>query len=90
MSRKLKELVSVGKRFIEVFEDLGITEVSHLVDKDADQLFDQYEQLTNDRVDPCVLDTFRCAIEQARDPELPEEKKHWPYWSKVRKGQISE
>jgi hypothetical protein len=35
--------------------------------------------------DPCVLDTFRCAVAQAKDPLLPSEQTNWWYWSRIRK-----
>jgi len=83
--RKLKDLVSAGPAFLAVFEDLGITEVEHLMDKDARELFERMQRLKGERVDPCCEDVFRTAIEQARDPNLPKEKRPWHYWSKVRK-----
>jgi len=43
-------------------------------------------EISGARQDPCVLDTYRCAIEQARNPNLPEEQKDWWYWSRVRKA----
>lgn len=85
-NRKLIDLVSVGPATLADLEDLGITEVEHLIDKSADKLFEQLAKLKGERVDPCCHDVFRAAIEQARDPELPREKCQWPYWSKVRKG----
>ena len=86
--RKLTDLVSVGPAIAADFEDLGITEVGQLVDRDAGELYEELQRLKGKKMDPCVLDVFRAAIEQARDPKLPEKKKHWHYWSKVRKGQI--
>jgi len=86
-NRKLTDLVSVGPATAADFEDLGITEVGQLVDRDAGELFEQLQILKGKRLDPCCLDVFRAAIEQARDPKLPEKKKYWHYWSKVRKGQ---
>jgi len=84
-NRKLIDLVSVGPATVEDFEDLGITEVSQLADKDAVELFEHLQKLKGTRVDPCCQDVFKAAIEQARDPKLTKEKCQWPYWSKVRK-----
>ncbi len=83
--RTLIDLVSVGPATLVDFEDLGITEVEHLLDKDARELFESLQQLKGQRVDPCCEDVFRTAIEQARDPNLPKEKRQWFYWSKLRK-----
>lgn len=52
-------------------------------------MYDRICELTGTRHDPCVLDTYRCAVEQARNPELPKEQTDWWFWSRVRKGQIS-
>lgn len=89
-SRQLIDLVSVGPATVRDFQELGITEVRQLVKKDANNLYRRLQLLKRERIDPCVLDVFQCAIEQARDPELPSEKCQWHYWSKVRLGKIEE
>jgi hypothetical protein len=38
------------------------------------------------RQDPCVLDTFRCAVAQAQDPLLRPEQRNWWWWSRERKA----
>ncbi len=86
--RKLIDLVSVGPATLADFGDLGITEVEQLITADHHNLFQRLQQLKGQKLDPCCEDVFRAAIEQARNPDLPEEKKNWYYWSKVRKGQI--
>ena len=84
--RELIDLVSVGPAVLECLEDLGITEVAQLVDKDATELYEELKVIRKVRIDPCVHDVFRCVIEQARDPELPDEKSgfccgcHVPPW----------
>jgi hypothetical protein len=42
--------------------------------------------LTGTRQDPCVLDGFRCAVAQARDPHLPAAQRNWWWWSRQRKA----
>ncbi|MFH2048160.1 MAG: helix-hairpin-helix domain-containing protein [bacterium] len=86
--RKLIDLVSVGPATLADFKELGITEVKQLKTADHRELFQRLQQLKGQKLDPCCKDVFRAAIEQARHPNLPEEKKNWYYWSKVRKGQI--
>jgi hypothetical protein len=88
--RELIELTSVGPATLADLEDLGITEVDHLIDKSAGELFEELQQLKGQKLDPCCEDVFRAAIEQARDPNLPIEKRQWHYWSKVRKRQLGE
>ncbi|MDH3892317.1 MAG: helix-hairpin-helix domain-containing protein [candidate division Zixibacteria bacterium] len=86
--RKLIDLVSVGPATLSDFDDLGITEVEHLLDKNARELYEQMQKIKGQRLDPCCEDVFRAAIEQARDPNLAPEKRVWHYWSKVRKGDM--
>lgn len=85
--RRLSDLTSVGPATLADFEDLGITEVDHLINKDARELFERLQQLRGRKVDPCCEDVFRAAIEQARDPSLPKQKRLWHYWSNQRKRQ---
>lgn len=68
------------------FELLRVTSVDDLAQRDPDELYRELERLTKTRQDPCVLDTFRCAVAQARDPELPLEQRSWWYWSRLRKA----
>jgi nucleotidyltransferase/DNA polymerase involved in DNA repair len=82
---KLTDLVSVGPATLGDFDDLGITEIEHLVDKDARELFEQLQEIKGQKLDRCCEDVFRAAIEQAKDPNLTKEKRVWHYWSKVRK-----
>jgi len=84
--RQLIDLVSVGPAFVQDFEDLGITEVEHLVDRNATELYEELQRLKNQKIDICCQDVFEAAIAQARDPELPKEKCQWPYYSRRRKA----
>ena len=45
-TRKLKDLVSIGKAFIRDFEKLGIHSVDDLKGKNPDTLFKQLEKIT--------------------------------------------
>jgi hypothetical protein len=84
--RKLEDLVSVGPTIRRDFESLGIDTVARLAQHEPEALYDELCRKTGKRQDPCVLDTFRAAIEQARDPYLAPEKCQWWYWSRVRKA----
>ena len=86
MERQLKNLRGIGKKMLEDFDRLGVTSVSQLKSRDAEELYRRMCEISGQRQDPCVLDTYRCAIEQARNPDLPEEQRDWWYWSRVRKG----
>ena len=67
------------------FQLLGVASVPQLAKKDGHKLYRQLCDLTGTRQDPCVLDTFVCAVAQARDPALPAEQRQWWYWSRIRK-----
>ena len=86
MERKLADLRGIGKMMLEDFDLLGIKSVQQLKSRDADELYRRMCEISGQRQDPCVLDTYRCAIEQARNPNLPEEQRDWWYWSRQRKS----
>jgi len=86
MERLLKDLRGIGKKMLEDFEMLGVRSVDDLKSRDAQDLYERMCKLTGTRQDPCVLDTYRCAIEQARNPRLPKEQRDWWYWSRLRKA----
>ncbi len=66
------------------FHLLGVESVADLANRDADQLFTSLQKKTGSRQDPCVLDVFRCAVAQAKDPQLPRERCDWWWWSRER------
>ncbi len=68
------------------FVVLGIQSVSQLAECDGDELYERLRRLTGRQQDICVLDVFRCAIAQARDPALPEELCQWWWWSRQRRA----
>jgi hypothetical protein len=86
MERQLKDLRGIGRKMLGDFQKLGIHSVADLKSRDAQKLYERACKLTGTRQDPCVLDTYRCAIEQARNPDLPSEQTNWWYWSRRRKA----
>ncbi len=85
--RSLKDLYSVGPATLADFERLGIRTVPQLARKNARGLYLQLCEVTGARHDPCCQDVFSAAIAQARDPDLPAERRRWWYWSRLRKLQ---
>jgi hypothetical protein len=83
--RRLRDLAGVGRSIEADFHSLGIRSVSELAKSDGDELYRRLCDTTGTRQDPCVLDTFRCAIAQARNPRLPVEQRNWWWWSRQRK-----
>jgi Pathogenicity locus len=84
--RRFRDLVSVGPAMERDFEMLGIGSVAHLARQDPERMYEKLCSLTGQRQDPCVLDVFRAAVAQARDPRLPAEQCQWWYWSRRRKA----
>lgn len=84
-TRRLQDLSGIGPKMLKDFEKLGVKSVAQLTKKDGRRLYRQLCELTGKRQDPCVEDTFVCAVAQARDPQLPAEQRDWWYWSGVRK-----
>ncbi len=88
--RELRDLSGVGPAVEAGFHALGIKTVDALASADADSLYESLCNKTGTRQDPCVLDTFRCAVAQARNPRLPAEQRNWWWWSRRRKeGKMS-
>jgi len=84
--RKLGDLSGIGKAMLGDFALLRIGSVEELAAADPEHLYNELSEQTGTRQDPCVLDTFRCAVAQARDPRLPKEQCNWWYWSRLRKA----
>ena len=83
-ARKLRDLRGIGKAMLVDFDQLGIKSVAQLARANPDKLYTRLEEIRGQRMDPCVLDTFRCAVAQARNPLLPREQCDWWYWSRKR------
>ena len=84
--RRLGDLDGIGRAMLRDFERLGVTSVAQLATCDPDELYERISALDLHKHDPCVLDTFRCAVAQAQDPALPAEKRQWWWWSRLRKA----
>jgi len=85
--RRLQDLVSVGPAMLRDFRMLEIDSVAQMARQDPERMYERLCSLTGERQDICVLDVFRAAVAQAKDPRLPEEQCQWWYWSRVRKSQ---
>jgi hypothetical protein len=83
-ARTLADLDGIGPAMLEDFRRLKVTSVTALARQDPTALYDRLCRLTGVRQDPCVLDTFCCAVAQARDPDLPAAQRRWWWWSRLR------
>ncbi|HEX4164696.1 MAG TPA: helix-hairpin-helix domain-containing protein [Bryobacteraceae bacterium] len=84
-TRKLRDLAGIGPSIERNLHDLGVRSVKNLASRSGDGLYRQLCKSTGVRQDPCVLDTFRCAVAQAKNPDLPVEQRNW-WWSRRRKA----
>jgi hypothetical protein len=82
----LKDLAGIGPAMLKDFEILKVHSVAELARCDGDELYERLCRVTKTHHDICCLDVFRCAVAQARDPNLPEEQRNWWYWSRLRKS----
>ena len=87
--RRLIDLRGVGPSVHADLRQLGISTVAQLAASDGDALYARLCALTGVRQDPCVRDTFVCAVAQSRDPNLPVEQCNWWYYSAQRKRQVA-
>ena len=85
-SRTLAGLGSVGPAMLRDFERLGVRTVTQLARRNPVQLYEELCRRSGQSQDICVLDTFRAAVAQARNPRLPAAQKNWWYWSRLRKA----
>ncbi len=73
-SQLLESIPGIGKSISRDLRDLGIYQVSDLVQKDPSQLYDSLCKLRENVQDRCVLYVFRCTVYYAEqdhpDPEL--------------------
>jgi Pathogenicity locus len=84
-TRDLRDLISIGPAMVRDFHSLGVHSVADLARRNPERMYAQLERVATQHVDICVLDTFRAAVAQARNPRLPAEQCQWWWWSARRK-----
>jgi hypothetical protein len=78
---RLADLANVGPATLRDFHVLGIATVAQLARHDAFRLYDRLCRRTGVRHDPCCIDVFMAAIDQARGgPPTP-----WWKFTPIRK-----
>jgi len=83
-TRELSDLISVGPAILRDFDLLGVRSVAALARRNPEKMYAQLERIAPQHMDICVLDTFRAAVAQARNPRLPAEQCQWWWWSAQR------
>ena len=79
----LRSLMNVGPAMERDLHGLGVQSIPQLAAAEAAELFHRLERQCGARVDPCVYDTFRAIIHEARTGE----KTAWFAWTEERKRQ---
>ena len=86
-ARTLRDLWSVGPAIERDLNSLGVHDVASLARRSPERLYRRLELITGKKQDPCVLDTFRAAVAQALDPNLPVDRCVWWHYSRLRKDE---
>lgn len=81
---EFQALRSVGPSIAADFWALGYRSVADLRDQNPKAMVERFEELVGQPVDPCVEDTFRCAVAQATHDDLPAPLRHWWRWMSQR------
>ncbi len=81
---ELQTLGSVGLRIAQCLLTLGFPGPEKLKQGDPVEMYDRLAIDWDGPLDPCVEDTFRCAVAQARDPHLPPSLRNWWAWTPCR------
>jgi nucleotidyltransferase/DNA polymerase involved in DNA repair len=81
MKSSLLEIPWIGKSIAEDFNQIGIFEVTDLVWKNPQELFDTSNKVAWCIQDRCLLYTFRCAVYFANTPKELHEKEKLKWWN---------
>jgi len=77
----LRSLMNVGPAIEGYLAGLGVGSIRDLAKQDADTLYRRLQRQWGRRADPCLHDTFRAIIHEARTGE----KTPWYAWTAERK-----
>lgn len=77
---ELQTIPGVGPSVAKMLREVGVNHVSDLKGADPADLYDRLCDHRSERLDPCVLYTFRCAVYYATEPEPEPEKMKWWNW----------
>jgi hypothetical protein len=81
---ELLSLMNVGRATLKDLQLLDINKIDQLKNQTPDQLYENLQQITGIKHDPCVWDVFAAIIHEAKTGE----KLPWWHWSKIRKTKL--
>ena len=86
MKSPLRALPSIGPSLARDLELLGYRVPADLIGQDGLEMYQRLERITGTHHDPCVLDSFRCAVYAASTPSPDPALLLWWSWSRLRKA----
>ncbi|AHI57186.1 helix-hairpin-helix domain-containing protein [Listeria ivanovii] len=90
MRADLIKLPGIGKKMVVMLNEIGVKEIADLKGKDPLKLYEATCEKRAERMDPCVLYTYRCAVyvaETAQDKQQPELRKWWNWKDKAHENE---
>lgn len=80
-----QHLGSVGPKLADKIYEIGFRSIEDLASADPTEMYERMCRHEKMRVDPCVEDVFRCAVAQAKFPDMiKEEARQWHRWGALR------
>ncbi|MBC1483669.1 Mitomycin resistance protein mcrB [Listeria sp. FSL L7-1509] len=86
MRTDLIKLPGIGKKMVEMLNEIGINEIADLKEKNPLDLYMATCEKRGERMDPCVLYTYRCAVYVAEtdlSEQQPDLRKWWNWKDKT-------
>lgn len=79
-SNDLRSLPSIGPNLARVLRDLGFHAPADLRGQDPERMFAELCSLRGQKIDRCVLYSFRCAVHAATSDDQDPELRKWWNW----------
>ena len=80
LSPDLQQIPGVGPRVAAMLQEIGIRRISDLRRRSPERLYESLCAVRKQRIDPCVLYAFRCAVYFASEPNPDPERLKWWNW----------
>ena len=79
-AKSLQVIPGIGPNMARDLMDLGYSEASELRDQDPQRMYSELCEIRGERLDPCVLYVFRCAVYFASNDKHDPELLKWWSW----------
>ncbi|ECB9579990.1 Mitomycin resistance protein mcrB [Listeria monocytogenes] len=81
MPTDLIKLPGIGKKMVLMLNEIGIEEVADLRGKNPLELYEETCDKRGERMDPCVLYTYRCAVYVAETDKAEQDVDLRKWWN---------